>query len=80
MLTATPVNNSLWDLYHPTRYFLKQDSYLANKGILSIKERFDYAMRTNPRNLSPDVLYPIIDATTVKRTWQFIRKHFQMIM
>ena len=76
MLTATPVNNSLWDLYHLTRYFLKQDSYLANKGILSIKERFDYAMRTNPRNLSPDVLYPIIDATTVKRTRQFIRKHY----
>ena len=33
-------------------------------------------MRTNPRNLSPDVLYPIIDATTVKRTRQFIRKHY----
>ena len=76
MLTATPVNNSLWDLYNLTHYFLKQDSYLANKGILSIRERFNHAMQTNPNNLSPDVLYPIVDATTVKRTRQFIKKHY----
>ena len=76
-LTATPVNNSLWDLFYLTNFFIKQDSFLANKGILSIRERFNQAMKLDPRNLSPDLLYPIIDATTVKRTRQFIKKHYQ---
>ncbi len=76
LLTATPVNNSLWDLYHLLRYFVRQDAFLAERGILSIRERFDEAAREDPTALSPDVLYPIIDATTVKRTRQFVKKHY----
>ena len=77
LLTATPVNNSLWDLYNLVHFFIKQDAFLANKGILSIKDVFRSAMSENPADLSPDKLFPIIDATTVKRTRQFIQKHYK---
>ncbi len=76
LLTATPVNNSLWDLYHLLRYFVKQDAFFADRGVLSMRERFQDAMRVDPFNLNPDMLYPVIDATTVKRTRQFIKRHY----
>ena len=75
-LTATPVNNSLWDFYHLMRFFVRQDARFAAQGIPSIRDRFLHAMSEDPSNLSPDVLYPIIDATTVKRTRQFVKKHY----
>lgn len=77
LLSATPVNNSLWDLYHVLRYFAKQDALLADRGVLSIRDRFEDAMREDPFDLNPDLLYPIIDATTVKRTRQFVKKHYE---
>ncbi len=76
MLTATPVNNSLWDLFNLLRFFVRQDAQFASRGIPSLQKRFDEAMSQDPNNLNPDELYPIIDATTVKRTRSFIKKYY----
>ena len=77
LLTATPVNNSLYDLFHLVSFFLRQDSQLLTHGIPSIKGLFDDANHVEPGDLHPDTLYPLIDATTVKRTRQFIKRHYQ---
>ena len=39
MLTATPVNNSLWDLHTLLYYFIKNDAAFADSGIRSLRDR-----------------------------------------
>ncbi|QYU70622.1 hypothetical protein J4558_11100 [Leptolyngbya sp. 15MV] len=76
LLTATPVNNALWDLYHLMMFFLRQEGALVQKGIPSIRQRFREAEALDPSDLSPDLLYPLIDAVTVKRTRGFVKTHY----
>ena len=58
------------------KVFLKQDASLSDLGIRSIRGRFNQAMSEDPFDLNPDLLFPIIDATTVKRTRKFIKNHY----
>lgn len=76
MMTATPVNNSLWDLYYLITFFVQHDAVFADRGVPSLKARFEEAMREDPNQLRPDTLFDILDATTVRRTRHFIKKAY----
>lgn len=76
LLTATPVNNSLWDLYYLLTYFVGHDAAFADRGIRSLKERFQEAVGEDPYELRPDTLFDILDATTVRRTRHFVRTYY----
>lgn len=76
LMTATPVNNSLWDLYELIAYFAGHDAVFADLGIPSLKRRFDAAAKEDPFTLKPDVLFDVLDATTVRRTRHFVQKYY----
>ena len=76
LLTATPVNNSLWDLYYLLTYFIKNDAAFSSYGIPSLRERFKRTQAEDPSNLSPSSLFDILDRTTVRRTRYFVEKYY----
>jgi len=76
LLSATPVNNSLWDLYYLLTYFIKHDAAFSDLGIRSLKDKFADVVRTDPDELKPDALFDVLDATTVRRTRHFVRRYY----
>lgn len=76
VLTATPVNNSLWDLYYLLSYFVKNDAAFASAGIRSLRDHFAEAMATDPDDLSPQRLFDILDAVAVRRTRHFVKRYY----
>lgn len=78
LLTATPVNNGLWDLYHLIMLFARHDRALAQRGITSLRDVFLHAgaNERDPENLDPDVLFPVADAYSVRRDRRFIQQHY----
>ncbi len=76
LLTATPVNNSLWDLYYLLSYFIGHDAVFAGAGIPSLRDRFNDAQLEDPYKLTPNLLFDVLDATTVRRTRRFVAKEY----
>jgi superfamily II DNA or RNA helicase len=76
LLTATPVNNSLWDLYYLLSYFIKSDSAFASAGIRSLREHFAQAMALDPDDLSPQHLFDVLDDVAVRRTRPFVKRYY----
>ena len=76
LLTATPVNNSLWDLYYQLGYFLRNDAAFADVGIPSMRDHFARAMSLNPGDLTPEHLLDVLDAVAVRRTRSFVKQYY----
>ena len=76
LLSATPVNNSLWDLYWLLSYFIKNDAVFADTGIRSLRDHFAHAMAMNPDDLSPEHLFDVLDAVAVRRTRAFVKTYY----
>jgi superfamily II DNA or RNA helicase len=78
MLTATPINNGLWDLYNLVMLFARHDRAFAPVGIDSVRNLFlaAGANSRDPENLDPDVLYPLADAVSVRRDRRFIEREY----
>ena len=77
LLTATPVNNSLFDLYTLVSYFIKNDGYFAHIGIPSIRGYIKNAQSLDPESLSPQHLFDLMDQVAVRRTRRFVKKNYQ---
>jgi Protein of unknown function DUF262/Helicase conserved C-terminal domain/PLD-like domain/SNF2-related domain len=76
LTTATPVNNSLWDLYYLLVLFLRTDAVFADVGIPSMRDHFARAMALNPDDLSPEYLFDVLDAVAVRRTRPFVKRFY----
>lgn len=76
LLTATPVNNSLWDLYHLISYFIRNDAVFLDAGIPSLRKHFAEAEAEAPEDLSPDKLFDVLDAIAVRRTRRFVKRFY----
>lgn len=78
LLTATPINNGLWDLYNLVMIFARHDRAFTTAGIPSVRGLFlrAGANQKDPENLDPDVLFPLADLVSVRRDRRFIEAHY----
>jgi superfamily II DNA or RNA helicase len=74
LLSATPINNTLWDLFNMVMLFARHDRGLASAGIDSIRSLFLQAGANahDAEALAPDRLFPLADAVSVRRDRAFI--------
>ena len=73
-VTATPVNNSVFDLYNLLYLFLPDDAF-KTVGIASVRKVFDDFLKEE--RSAEAKLREILEEIAVKRTREFVKKHYR---
>ncbi|MGH2652815.1 MAG: helicase-related protein [Actinomycetota bacterium] len=79
LLTATPVNNTLWDLFNLTMLFARHDAAFRHHriGVPSLKQLFLEAGARDLHHVREEKLFPLVDAVAVRRDRTFIQERYQ---
>jgi hypothetical protein len=76
LMTATPVNNSVRDLYHQLMLFARHTAHFASIGIPDLNAYFRAAEDAAVHSDAASAMFKLIDATSVRRTRRFIQRHY----
>jgi len=77
LLTATPINNSVFDLYNQVNLFTGGDrSYFAAAGIGDLQRYFMLARRANRQQESGIALFNLLEEVVIRRTRPFIKQAY----
>src|SRR5947209_1605519 len=77
LLTATPINNNVFDLYNQVNLFTGGDrSYFAAAGIGDLQRYFLQARRANRQQESGIALFNLLEEIVIRRTRPFIKQTY----
>ncbi len=76
LMTATPVNNSIRDLYHQLMLFARHTARFKDIGVPDLNAYFRAAEDAAVSGDSSSAMFKLIDATSVRRTRRFIQTHY----
>ncbi len=77
MLTATPINNNIFDLYNQINLFTGGDlNYFASAGIGDLRRFFLRARQNSADHRTGTALFNLLEEVVIRRTRVFIRKTY----
>ncbi|HKV60192.1 MAG TPA: DEAD/DEAH box helicase, partial [Ktedonobacteraceae bacterium] len=77
LLTATPINNTVFDLFHQVNLFTGGDrSYFAGAGIGDLQKYFLSARRAARQRESGIALFNLLEEVVIRRTRPFIKEAY----